>query len=534
MSRIVKGTILKLLVTLMALTMLAGCGSPKNNNNTNSTATGTATSVAASTTAAEKAAPVKLVLWTGSWAKPTNDPSNERVKKAIDEKLNIDIQVVVSPPENATEKLNLMLASGDQLDIASLPQTDLVKYYKDGAVTGLNELIDKYGLDIKKIVPADIWPLCKTDDGTILQIPNVTDGDQNYFIVRNDLLKKYGMGTPKTLDEYEAYLEKAKEDGLVPLYYETAAGSIDGIYKAFGGMFLQDGYPGSVDQGSAIGYDEKGKLVDIIRVPGYKDIISKLADWYKKGYISKDLYAWTNDKKDTMFGQGKVASLIGWASDGISTYATFFKDNPTANYVYCDPMVGPKGTNAGTQELGFSNGCFIPANSKVKDTAMKYMNWLLADVDNYMLATYGVKGVDWDWVNKDTFSYKTIKNDLPPYMFSFYYFDFYGGKIRDANAPPNMILYYNMYNQYPVHAKLVPNNRFKATNYGLFADANSKNNLTDLNDFKTQQLAKFITGETPMSQWDSFIQDYLKRGGQAYDDIRDKVWNDNKSKLGGN
>lgn len=474
------------------------------------------------------AAPKKVVMWQQGWASPIEDPANQLVKAEIDRILGIDFSIIVAPPEGATERLNLLLSSDEQLDIVIGPLPNHKKAYADGAVAPLNDLLEKYGADIRRVIPADLWPLVTADDGQIIEIPNVTFGDQNYLAVRQDLLTKYGMETPKTLDEFEAFLAKAKEDmGNAPLFAPLSSNVSWGLYstlRALGGMYFPDGY-------NSFSYDKDGNVISTARTAEYKEAIMKLADWYAKGYIPKDIFTWDSTKVDTAFAQGQIAARITWASVGFTPYAEgYLSEHPEAFYVYCDPIAGLKG-NAGTYALGYSGGDWITAKSNSKDEAMQFLNWILADVDNYMLATYGVPGTHWEWVDKPNYVMKTLEAEQP-YGASLYTFDVYGPMLRKEKPSLMDSQYALMFGQYASHVQNVPKNPFAGSGFGLFSALNEDYPVAEYDTFLNEGLARFFMGERSFDEWDAFIGEYTAMVSD-YDAAVDAIWKEKRASVGG-
>ena len=97
----------------------------------------------------------------------TDDVANEITKKT-----GVKVEVE-QPTGNPSEKLNLMLASGDYPDIVLMERTGDAanKYTSSGALIPLNDLIDKYGPDVKKMY-GDTLNKIKNSDGKNYYLSN--------------------------------------------------------------------------------------------------------------------------------------------------------------------------------------------------------------------------------------------------------------------------------------------------------------------------------------------------------------------------
>ncbi|WP_236703643.1 extracellular solute-binding protein, partial [Paenibacillus xylanivorans] len=266
----VKGVIAAVLVA----TMLAGCNSApteSGDKNTNGDSTG----------------PIKLT-W---FDKNTGDAFTNPVAKAITEKTGVTIEVQ-QPTGNSTEKLNLMLASNDLPDVVMLDRgSDIMnKYIASGAVIPLNDLIDKYGPNIKKMY-GDTLKKTRAEDGNNYYLSNWY-GLEKYpvfgFFMRMDIMKELGVGDkvnngePFTAEEFENLLVKFKEkyptiDGKPAIPMTLNGENIGSVTGTLKGMFGMMPY-----------YEENGELKKDIRDPKYLQMVEFLNSLYRKGLLDKE------------------------------------------------------------------------------------------------------------------------------------------------------------------------------------------------------------------------------------------------------
>jgi putative aldouronate transport system substrate-binding protein len=116
------------------------------------------------------------VLMSGS--PRVEDYNTNEFTKWLEEKTNVHVDWEVVPAAQADQKLNLMLASGTYPDIilgfAVTPTKQLI-YGSQGIFKPLNELIDKYGPETKKVL-ADMPEVKKAitaADGKVYSLPNI-------------------------------------------------------------------------------------------------------------------------------------------------------------------------------------------------------------------------------------------------------------------------------------------------------------------------------------------------------------------------
>ncbi len=120
--------------------------------------------------------------------------------------------------------------------------------------------------------------------------------------IRKDLLDKWGMDIPVTIDDWDAAFAAAKAEG----YKYPLTGN--GYY-----LFDVSGLH-SFNTAWEIGRDfhmEDNKIVFAMDKPEYKDYVIKMADWFKKGYIDPD---YITNEADAILG--KITNGISIASFG--------------------------------------------------------------------------------------------------------------------------------------------------------------------------------------------------------------------------
>lgn len=91
------------------------------------------------------------ILGTNAWT--TNvDLSTAAIVKKIEDIAGVQVDWDLIPPQNYADAVNPRLAAGTGLpDIVYLPDQDqLMKYINSGLFIPINELVDKYGMNLKK------------------------------------------------------------------------------------------------------------------------------------------------------------------------------------------------------------------------------------------------------------------------------------------------------------------------------------------------------------------------------------------------
>src|SRR5699024_8902076 len=103
---------------------------------------------------------------------------NLKTLNILKDKTNIDFEYSMVPEDGYAEKKNLAFANDDLPDVflhADLKPSDEVKYGKQGMLIPLEELIDKYAPNLKKIFKDDpeIKQTLTAQDGHIYTLPKI-------------------------------------------------------------------------------------------------------------------------------------------------------------------------------------------------------------------------------------------------------------------------------------------------------------------------------------------------------------------------
>ncbi len=250
-----------------------------------------------------------------------SDLSEHPVVKKMAEETGITFKFMHPPVNDDGTFFNTTIASGEWPDLfyTSSFQTTypggVEGAMDDGILLNVNDLIEQYAPNFLKMVDeydagtGYIKNGIYGDNGAIVKFGSMflapyVDGRVHYGpVVRADLLEKYGLEAPVTLDEYTNVLRTFKENGIeVPL--------------ALCNIFSQSGFYNSNFISSAFGVTWNDfQLVDgtvtySMTMDGYKDLLSFLNGWANEGLIDRDSVNRTLDDCLTVFENGKAGMTV--------------------------------------------------------------------------------------------------------------------------------------------------------------------------------------------------------------------------------
>ncbi len=208
---------------------------------------------------------------------------------------NVKVDLQYYPYENATEKLNLALNSGDYADCIggwTLTDSTVLTYGPGmGVFIPLEDYFAKYCPNITKILQMPgVKEQMTAPDGHIYTIPYVC-GDttvQYSPYINGDWLKAVGMKEPTTTDEFEAVLKAFKEkdangDGNpnneIPFTTDPNNKHLEKMAGYFGLPLNEEGL--SV-QGDKTVYGGTSKQ--------YREFLSWFAKLYKEGLVDNEIF----------------------------------------------------------------------------------------------------------------------------------------------------------------------------------------------------------------------------------------------------
>lgn len=217
--------------------------------------------------------------------------------------------------------------------------------------------------------------------------------------VRGDLLEKWDMDMPETIDEWTAFFAKAKSEGF--------AYPLTGVNTDFSFLHSTAGFANGFNVGKAY-YVEDGKVVFGPFKPGYKEYVAQLSDWVKLGYLDPGFV--TNDSSVVQGNLTNGVSVAAWGGIGshMGTINIAMKErNPEFKMIGAPNPVAAKGDSAkygnpagfvayGQRAIAISSDCVD------YKTAIGWCDYLYSEEGN-ILRTFGIEG--------DTYTIENINGE---------------------------------------------------------------------------------------------------------------------------
>jgi putative aldouronate transport system substrate-binding protein len=377
-------------VLALALVLLAGCST---NALPSASAAGSPAPSASAATAVPEVTQNAEKLQV-RYVVPGDLPTDEAaVEAAINSKLqqdglNLEFKEQNVPWDAWDQKTNLMLSTGEEFEMMEVMQDviPLSSYAGRSATTSLDGFLDKYGQDIKKIVPDYLWN-CVKYNGAVVAVPAnwlPMQSAVEYITMRTDLLKKYNLAVPKTPDDLLNACEvigKGETELKPKAWAKMVTDASDFLHRSYAA------WPFTVFQ-EVVYADQNGNVKPWIETDEFMQDAKFWRKLYTEGLVDPDILTISSDIHMKNVDEGRFlfehsVALGEWPSihtnlpDATIQLVLLNPDKPKFDYI------------------GSRNMNIVPSTCKHPEAPIQFLNWLYANQDNYDLLLNGIKDKDW-------------------------------------------------------------------------------------------------------------------------------------------
>lgn len=464
------------------------------------------------------------------------------VLDTLQERTNIHFDITAANGAAEQDNFNLMIAAGDYCDILSA-----MNFYNTGLEGAVEEGIIQDLADVLPEKCPTYWSYLSSNTNTLMQAYT----DSGYMpticvitpevgqevvgpVLRKDWLDEFGMEMPKTFDDLYAYLEKSLTDKGAIFEVPTT----DGLVGEFAyGLNLNFGDIGS--PGAFVVKD--GKVEASYAQEEFKDYLKFMNRLYEGGIISQDFFSDTaedlSSKARMDFGLG-TNSLVSVAANNTSDIMMNVTDEnfemAVMPYVSTDGKtenhVGPSSltdTMKDNDPWAFSTEC------DDIEPLLEMVEYLFSD-EGYLLTNYGVEGETYtlDENGEPQYTDLIINNpDGLSYFFASY--------VYATNAASGFFPYINdmsktFYdfndNQWQVFEDLKGLSDC-AWNYPAYAKLTTEESArystleSDMSTYAESRILEFIIGSADIdAEFDGFVSELENMGLQEMIDLKQDAY----------
>lgn len=448
------------------------------------------------------------------------DPMDASLFSTLYEATNVRVDVNTIGTDAASEQFNLMVASGDYLDIIE----NGVGNYSGG---GTKAIQDEVFVDIMPYLETyapDYWAAVQTDeiamktlvyaDNTMASFCSMYDADpvtQMGLWIRTDWLEEQNMEKPSTLEELEKVLAVFRDEyGCTDAFAcrETCDIPVGDVFGA---------YQWSVDENGNVlyGYTDCREA--------WKNYCKTSNEWYNEGYFSSS-FATANDTN-----MPKVDLAVDGTSGLFDADILLISEVAVLDDTVQLEALAPITKNADdklpaawTSRMNSANQAVISTNCENVEVAVAYINYAFTQ-QCFMAANWGTEGETYTMENGEpVFTDMMLNNPNLPASFTplafispgFPFLKSYDMALASYNHPAQLSCY-------EIFASKVDETLPKTgvpTDFITFTTEESEiiaQYQTDIETYVTECRAKFITGDMDVEKdYDTFADTLIEMGSE--------------------
>lgn len=334
-----------------------------------------------------------------------SDYEDNKLTKWMEETTNVHVNWNIVPEQDASQKLNLLLAAGVDLPdiiMSDLSTQTIVEQADQGVLIQLDPYIEQYGYYYKKMLEENplYEPMSKLQDGHVYSLGSVILSEPNAMSnrmwINTTFLQNLNMEKPETPEEFYDYLKAVKEQDA------NGNGDPSDEVPLTGSAKMWCGLPNTFILNSYVQYDrdnpfylEDGKVTCAVDKDLYREGLRYMNKLVDDGLLEPNTYTQDGDQVKQIF-DGEIAQVGALPAGGVFVVTSMSGDR-AKEYEGLAPLKGPGGQYAwynpywglsAPTNAAITNACEHPA------VAFKWLDFLY-NQETFMRNRFGEPGVDY-------------------------------------------------------------------------------------------------------------------------------------------
>ncbi|GGG08189.1 extracellular solute-binding protein [Paenibacillus abyssi] len=489
------------------------------------------------------------------------DINTNTVTKYIEEKMNIKFEFDATPEANARDKKQLIMASGDYPSVflsGDFTQAEQIDYGSQGILIPLNDLIEEYGVEIKRAMEEDpgLRDAITAPDGNIYALPHINDCFHCWYSqklwINKTWLDKLNLQMPTTIEEFHEVMKafKTRDPNGNGAADEIPLSGAFNTWHGIPSNFLMNSFIYNNDEDFFFMKDGKVQLA--ANQPEWRQGLEYINKLYSEGLIDKEAFTQNLDQ-GAQVGNRDGDNVLGSVAAGhIGMFFSLVEgQNRHKEYVTVPPLKGPGGIAYSGYYKSYGLGMFAitnKASEKEQIAAIKLADYLYSE-DHAITNEYGLEGKYWEkgksgevdvHGNPAKYSIKEEYWNIGPTMNDTW--DQMGITRRTRDIRESWAVPEDPFSQRGYEYRLFletagnyenkqPEETFPLSIFMDAADAKEANRLrTQINDYVRSNMAQFITGAKPLNdaEWDSYVKGFDGLNLAGYLDIYQRAYDSKK------
>ncbi|MEK3888747.1 extracellular solute-binding protein [Bacillus sp. FSL K6-3431] len=481
--------------------------------------------------------PIDLTFFTGKSTINTDKFEETLVWNKYAKKTGVNVNFELVPFESLTEKRNLVLASNDYPDAfysARVTAADLSKYGKQGVFIPLNDLINKYAPNFKKLLDEnpDMRKGLTMPDGNIYSFPSFYDPSFLPMLIgtpiwlKQEWLDHLDMKEPETTEEFYQFLKAVKDTDL------NGNGKADEIpYSGVGTGALIDQLKGAWGLGTrGLGH----RFVDInpdtneLRFfrtnDKYKEVLEYVHTLYKEGLIDQEIFTQDSNQQ---YAKG-IDNRLG--ASMLPNPTMLFNDD---GFIGLGALEGPHGDQLYSHvkvPMVHVGAFVITDKNKNPEATVRWMDHFYSE-EGALFYFMGEEGKTYEKASDGSLQFTKEITDNPNGLSQDQalakYFTWLGGSypgyvkeqwFKGSETLPNSI------ETGKKAEKHVIDEIWNTFNYTDEETSYLQSQGADMDAYINEMEAKFIVGDAPFNEWDKYVKNVEKMGLEEYMKIQEAAY----------
>lgn len=323
--------------------------------------------------------------------------------EAVREKTGVTLEIDAPPISNYTDRLQIVMASGDLPDIIYTWDFDAnyEKWASDGLIWELDDLVTQYP-HLMRNISESMWERARTSTtGKIHAVPRPTGTSRWGVIANEEWLEKLGTSMPVTLDELYEYGKKVATmdpdgNGKNDTFLFSPTGLWTDCWLIF--AFLPFSMPNAPQY--LPDFDGEYKIKE--KMDGYIPYLEYMRKLYAEKILDPEFFVNNYYDDRTKFQQSRTALVHG----GAGNIAEFTKDVSNALDIYkLYPAIISEGQEKPRNEAAAATwgGWMISRDVEGErlERILSFLDWANSE-EGFITMAAGAEGIDYTSYDFDT------------------------------------------------------------------------------------------------------------------------------------
>jgi putative aldouronate transport system substrate-binding protein len=451
---------------------------------------------------------------------PGMDANHNPYLAYIENSIGVKVNVTLPPLTGYDEKLNVIMTSGEPPDMLNTSNASwFINYVNQKALTPLNDYIDKYGPNLKALIPKEAWDQV-TVGGSIYAIPSLNEVKGTEIIyARKDWLDKLGLKPPRTLEEYNEVMKAFAEgdpDG-------------NGRKDTYGLSILErlgrtSPFLGAYGVQMNAWYERDGKLVYSGILPEMKEALLYLRELYDQDILDPQFPLNKIDVLGEKIATGRIGLYSAAWSDTRTHIAENRKTDPQAEWIPLDYPVGPSGMHGVYSTSKVRSYNVIPLKSENAAEVVTFLDFIAGPGQKDL--KLGFENEVWNHVDGKL----AIRLDE---HIKHGYRGIYGALADTVEREMTKNRLEGLGTQFRLYENLerIENNLMVNRFNGPPTPAMGKHQIK-LSKLQEETFTKIIAGMSPIEEFDAFVKKWKDAGGDEISGEVNEWWRENQKAAG--